>query len=852
MKKLLLFLFILFTVFVAKAQIEVKQESFKEVVGFVNINEKQNDDNGTPYAVIKVRTENITDKERRELKFDGGANTSYELEYKDGEVWVYITYLASNLRILHPQFGSVSFEIPFEMRAKAGYEMVLTNKVEAVNAGWGKLALSTKPENDATISINGKVLKVKTPYNNVIATGTYEITVSKEKYRTVTKTIDIHEGNNFVEIEMPAVSGKFTLTSNPSGATVYIDGKKVGVTPFEKDIMFGEHDLSVVKEGWIIVNKRFIVKENGSLKADIVMARCPEGAINAYFSIGSKNKVLFSKGNLQYQASTKTWRFADNQYDIIGEANNNISSDNSGLIDLFGWGTGNNPTNNVDYPSFDDWGKNAISNGGDKANQWQSLDTWHYIFLIRETRSGLRYAKANVNNVNGVILLPDTWIPETYTLQEPNDESASYASNKISLSDWTDILEANGAVFLPAAGKRSGTTVMSVGSDGRYWTTQQMGPSEAIFIKFGNGALSTGAHDVRGFGFSVRLVCLADDLIATDTYSDEVLEEPVYGAIKVTSNPSGATVYIDDKACGVTPCELNEVVVGSHELEVEKKSWKSQRRQFVMEEGKTLEYNETLEKGLDGVINSEFSVSPTQKVHFSKGNLQYRASTNTWRFAEHQWDFIGYSPANKYETEKDWRDLFGWGTGKNPMNTSVDIKKYSTFSDWGKNAINNGGRETSIWRTLTKDEWVYLFDKRQTNSELRYVRATVNDVNGVILLPDSWNKKTYKFKKANKGDTPYETNIISLSDWTSVLEANGAVFLPAAGYRSIYYSLINKKWVITVLEPDRGGGRYWSSTRQQNDNEHANFLSCDGMIHSESCMTGCSVRLVCNADYNGF
>ena len=28
-------------------------------------------------------------------------------------------------------------------------------------------------------------------------------------------------------------------------------------------------------------------------------------------------------------------------------------------------------------------------------------------------------------------------------------------------------------------------------------------------------------------------------------------------------------------------------------------------------------------------------------LKFSKGNLQYRASTNTWRFAEHQWDFVG-------------------------------------------------------------------------------------------------------------------------------------------------------------------------------------------------------------------
>ena len=36
-----------------------------------------------------------------------------------------------------------------------------------------------------------------------------------------------------------------------------------------------------------------------------------------------------------------------------------------------------------------------------------------------------------------------------------------------------------------------------------------------------------------------------------------------------------------------------------------------------------------------------FSVSSTKQVHFSQGNLQYQASTNTWRFAEMQWDFVG-------------------------------------------------------------------------------------------------------------------------------------------------------------------------------------------------------------------
>ena len=38
----------------------------------------------------------------------------------------------------------------------------------------------------------------------------------------------------------------------------------------------------------------------------------------------------------------------------------------------------------------------------------------------------------------------------------------------------------------------------------------------------------------------------------------------------------------------------------------------------------------------DGALPGAFSVSPTLQVFFSQGNLQYRAITHTWRFAEHQ------------------------------------------------------------------------------------------------------------------------------------------------------------------------------------------------------------------------
>lgn len=65
----------------------------------------------------------------------------------------------------------------------------------------------------------------------------------------------------------------------------------------------------------------------------------PVGAIGGLFSVSATQQVYFSQGNLQYQASTTTWRFAEHQYDYVGADNENISSTYSGWIDLFGFGT---------------------------------------------------------------------------------------------------------------------------------------------------------------------------------------------------------------------------------------------------------------------------------------------------------------------------------------------------------------------------------------------------------------------------------------------------------------------------------------------------------------------------------
>ena len=232
----------------------------------------------------------------------------------------------------------------------------------------------------------------------------------------------------------------------------------------------------------------------------------------------------------------------------------------------------------------------------------------------------------------------------------------------------------------------------------------------------------------------------------------------------------------------------------------------------------------------DGAILAEFSVSDFTKVYFSQGNLQYQASTNTWRFAEHQFDIVGFDNKNISEKYNGWIDLFGWGTsgwnsGANayqPYSTSTDYEDYypgGSYSnnltgsyanaDWGVyNKISNGGNQAGQWRTLTQSEWNYVISNR---TDARYLRgtATVNGVNGLILLPDNWTLPTGVTFTYGEGGWSQDT--YSASEW-SKMEANGAVFLPATGYRDG----TGVDYVVSC-------GLYWSSSA--NDDYSAYCLS---------------------------
>ena len=284
----------------------------------------------------------------------------------------------------------------------------------------------------------------------------------------------------------------------------------------------------------------------------------------------------------------------------------------------------------------------------------------------------------------------------------------------------------------------------------------------------------------------------------------------------------------------------------------------------------------------DGAILAEFSVSDSTKVHFSQGNLQYQASTNTWRFAENQWDFVGdsidgtvYEKGIKSDNAKisssydGWIDLFGFGTsgykGRMPYMTSTIYADYiiakSEFPyrrnynpnlgidfveldngngqkyDWGWGfCLSDGGMEQYVeeccWRTLTRSEWNYLISERK-KAEKKIGNARVNGVYGLVLLPDKWKTpQGLVFKHSNQ-------NEYSESEWEQ-MEANGAVFLPAAGSRDGNF--------LPPGDAFERWGAYWSSTIAEfkysyavSFDEDEDEYECCGRVPMS---IGLSVRLV--------
>ena len=240
-----------------------------------------------------------------------------------------------------------------------------------------------------------------------------------------------------------------------------------------------------------------------------------------------------------------------------------------------------------------------------------------------------------------------------------------------------------------------------------------------------------------------------------------------------------------------------------------------------------------------GALNGEFTVSDPdgtpksgdeKKVHFSQGNLY--------------WDGDSFElETNQYDVQSSWSTShvchFFWSK-------SAEVAYAETYSESGTAAtdvfftnatettakegfkVNVGGKDQTGWRTLSTNEWQYLFNTRTMEKDgARFENLTSSGITvegvtfkGVVLFPDDFTDQA-------DWKTKYKT-------WKALNDA-GIVLLPAAGYR--FGSKVEGVGV---------NGRRWSSTANGSNNAYVVYFSGSNLWPDSSYNRngGFSVRLI--------
>ena len=246
-------------------------------------------------------------------------------------------------------------------------------------------------------------------------------------------------------------------------------------------------------------------------------------SINGLFSVSATKKVVFSKGNLRCMKSGESWAwsFFSKQYDYYNAYNENnwdkfcwVGASGALNSEPDKWGISTSMANsdfgtNADDKLKSDWGY-RIGTG------WRTLtnDEWTYLLKTRDGATS-KYGFATVNGVNGIIILPDVFVDPKRNMNDDTDDfvgkdtnNYGYNRNVYNSNGWA-LMEAAGAVFLPAAGDRLGVDFYEAGTDGYYWSSTAAPTSDgnAYLMSFGENSLSIGKNEFsRGYGLSVRLV----------------------------------------------------------------------------------------------------------------------------------------------------------------------------------------------------------------------------------------------------------------------------------------------------------------------------------------------------------
>ena len=330
MKKVLLFIFALISINLF-SQIQVKENSFRKIDGYVMLDKKDHyDDNDNPMALIKISTENISLEQRAKFYFKGNLETYFDKHLQeDGQLYLYVSAVAPFMEIIHPEYGKTEYTFPFDLCEFCGYEMVVQYVPLVVNAASEpvqkkKYHLIVKADqSDATIYIDDNPLDIGEASLLVTEGTNHTWKIECNLYHTETGSVTVNERTVVNKTLRPAF-GYINISSSPEqGAKVFVDGEYIGLSPIKTDkLKSGTHTVRVMKDMYKMKEQSFTVTDGQTTNATLNMSA---NFVNVTINTDSQSDIYVDE---EYKGKGRwTGRLSDGEHIVEArKANHRASS----------------------------------------------------------------------------------------------------------------------------------------------------------------------------------------------------------------------------------------------------------------------------------------------------------------------------------------------------------------------------------------------------------------------------------------------------------------------------------------------------------------------------------------------
>ncbi len=155
-------------------------------------------------------------------------------------------YFSLDTTVVIEKHGSLNFSFRLEPLAKATIVVI---------------------PSDARIELDGTLIDASKLTNLQLTVGKHEIKISREGYIPTEAHFDLVQGVNspihyqLEKIESAPEFGVLFIISEPSGASIYFDGSRIGKTPLTfENVKVGEHKILLQKEGYEVLSRSVWVK----------------------------------------------------------------------------------------------------------------------------------------------------------------------------------------------------------------------------------------------------------------------------------------------------------------------------------------------------------------------------------------------------------------------------------------------------------------------------------------------------------------------------------------------------------------------------------------------------------------